>query len=147
MFLRLRVYEFTNRFLESSQCNSNAWTGRYATCNTATKDECTYDSLAVGYCPLSIFGSCLPTYFQNIAGNCSLSGSDAALDYCPLVAGYSNAYCNDATQSRDPAFGESYGVGSKCVRSSLVRIGYVAVSEVPRCFPIRCIGPDLEVIV
>ena len=113
----------------TSQCNTtSAWAGRYALCTPTTGDACNYDGSAWGYCPIASYGTaCLPAYARNVVGaNCTTSGYPPELDFCPLTSAYTNTRCDDASQTRDAAFGQAYGAGSKCFRNSLIMQGFVS---------------------
>jgi leishmanolysin len=147
---------------ESMTWGSNAGCG-YVTdkCNTASGgfgtlfcnetnsnvDLCTFNRKAVGYCNVGTFpSSTIPSYWQYFS-NPNLGGSGTFMDYCPIVAAYSNRICGDFTPltQTDQVFGIYYGSGSRCVDTSadLIDENFAGTGPTKRCFAMKCYNNQL----
>ncbi|KAH9601596.1 Peptidase M8 [Trypanosoma melophagium] len=133
------------------RCVANAQRMGLEWCNeTSTQQLCTLDRKAVGLCSTGLIPN-LPTYFQYFPDNPMRGGLAALMDYCPIVVGYSNRQCSQASNSagNDALFGFYFGPQSRCVpTNNMVKQGYTINDKNPRCLLVRCrLGKQLEVFV
>lgn len=128
--------------LLSSKCNEVAGGKDSMFCfdTVSTNRYCTKDGArSVGVCQLSTWSSALPTWFQYFAS--ATTGGQQFMDGCPVVQGYGNMRCDDATQVSSISRGETYGPGGRCmVTSGLLQTGWTSSSSPLRCMKLRCPG-------
>lgn len=102
---------------------------------------CSVDYLARGYCGAVAFGAALPSHMQYFNGQPNVGGAVDLADYCPTGLGYSNFVCVDgSSKDSQNVFGNTYGGGSRCFQSNIMKKGYSAgsVNHEARCFPVLC---------
>eukprot|EP00300_Choanocystis_sp_HF-7_P042130 c8899_g1_i1.p1 GENE.c8899_g1_i1~~c8899_g1_i1.p1 ORF type:complete len:970 (+),score=140.40 c8899_g1_i1:148-2910(+) len=83
---------------------------------------CTPDRLSKGICTRGTFSSALPTQFQYFPGFPNDGGGQTE-DFCPLISGFSNGFCNDVSQTGSQNNGEIFGPTSFCFDSAVKRPG------------------------
>ena len=117
---------------------------------------CSTDRRFWGNAAVSSYASDVPAqyrYFLQNSGEQDLrrSGSLDAPDFCPMAAPFSDAgMCSDSTQQPSNgvnAFGETYGVGSACFKSSLVETGYNQPGNGAACMPFSCSADKASVTI
>ncbi|XP_057470330.1 uncharacterized protein LOC130759202 [Actinidia eriantha] len=130
----------------ASPCN--LWKGAYH-CNT-TQSGCTYNREAEGYCPIVSYSGDLPQWARYFP-QANKGGQSSLADYCTYYVAYSDGSCTDTSSARAPdrMLGEVRGSNSRCMASSLVRVGFVrgSTAQGNGCYQHRCINNSLEVAV
>ncbi|CAA0831586.1 Unknown protein, partial [Striga hermonthica] len=131
----------------TSPCNQ--WKGAYH-CNSTQLSGCTYNREAEGYCPIMSYSGDLPQWAQYFPQP-NKGGQSSLADYCTYFVAYSDGSCTDTNSARAPdrMLGEVRGSDSRCMASSLVRIGFVRGSSTQGngCYQHRCLNNSLEVAV
>ncbi|KAJ6813620.1 uncharacterized protein M6B38_142360 [Iris pallida] len=131
----------------TSPCN--LWKGAYH-CNTTQLSGCTYNREAEGYCPIVSYSGDLPQWARYFP-QANKGGQSSLADYCTYFVAYSDGSCTDINSARSPdkMLGEVRGSSSRCMASSLVRIGFVrgSMTQGNGCYQHRCLNNSLEVAV
>lgn len=127
----------------------NLWKGAYH-CNTTQLSGCTYNREAEGYCPIVSYSGDLPQWARYFP-QANKGGQSSLADYCTYYVAYSDGSCTDMNSARAPdrMLGEVRGSKSRCMASSLVRVGFVrgSTNQGNGCYQHRCINDSLEVAV
>ncbi|KAI9118354.1 hypothetical protein K1719_010686 [Acacia pycnantha] len=129
----------------TSPCNF--WKGAYH-CNKTQLSGCTYNREAEGYCPIVKYTGDLPQWNQYFS-QANEGGQSSLADYCTYLVAYSDGSCTDVNSARAPdrMLGEVRGSNSRCMASTLVRMGFVrgSMTQGNGCYQHRCANNSLEV--
>ncbi|KAF7817552.1 Leishmanolysin-like peptidase [Senna tora] len=127
----------------------NLWKGAYH-CNRTQLSGCTYNREAEGYCPIVTYSADLPQWAQYFP-QANKGGQSSLADYCTYFVAYSDGSCTDINSARAPdrMLGEVRGSNSRCMASSLVRMGFIrgSMTQGNGCYQHRCTNNSLEVAV
>lgn len=95
-------------------------------CDTDGEALCSLDKKAKGYCEIVQWTEIPRSEFQYFQDK-TKGGFFKEMDFCPIVRKYANGDCGDDTYNQGApgsAFGEKYGVESRCIVNTLVQDGY-----------------------
>ncbi|KAJ7558534.1 hypothetical protein O6H91_04G044600 [Diphasiastrum complanatum] len=127
----------------------NHWKGAYH-CNSTHSSGCIYNREAEGYCPIVRYTGDLPSWARYFS-EANKGGQSSLADYCAYFVAYSDGSCTDSNSARPPdkMLGEMRGHDSRCMSSSLVRMGFVrgTLTQGNGCYQHRCTNRVLEVAV
>lgn len=100
---------------------------------------CSSDYTGLGSCLVYKYKSALPSYFQYFSDP-TMGGddSDALMDFCPFVQGYSNTNCT--TDGKLGLLGNVYGVNSRCfnVPTGFWSGGHSIAQQLAICANVEC---------
>nr|CCC95375.1 Major Surface Protease [Trypanosoma congolense IL3000] len=96
---------------------------------------CTHDRMGLGRCRIGTTGSSLPRHYQYFSEP-NRGGVSPLMDYCPVVAGFSNADCANG----DPGvmWGGRTGPNSRCVEAHGIQLIGIVVSVGDICVEVDC---------
>jgi leishmanolysin len=89
--------------------------------DTERQQKCDYNNLHTGQCGIATHrNGGIPPEFQWFPDTPDKGGTDAWLDYCPVIEAYSNRSCRGTTPSyKSPYIGETIGFNSKCIEGTI----------------------------
>eukprot|EP01018_Ginkgo_biloba_P031850 Gb_35843 [translate_table: standard] len=138
-----------NQGVDFVNARCNLWKGAYH-CNSTHSSGCTYNREAEGYCPIVSYGGDLPPWARYFP-QANKGGQSSLADYCAYFVAYSDGSCTDTNSARAPdrMLGEMRGPDSRCMSSSLVRMGFVrgTLTQGNGCYQHRCQNKMLEIAV
>lgn len=124
----------------SEKCVQNGKTSfRSDFCTKKNTNSCDYLGLRKGYCDVMTHTTALPAPYQYFSEP-KQGGSDAWLDYCPVVKPYSDGNCRDpATAKLVSKLNEAAGDTSRCLTGD-----YDKSKEWKHagCYPVNCSGAN-----
>ena len=106
---------------------------------------CDFEHIRKGTCNLSTFTQSLPSEYQYFTSP-AMGGSDAYIDFCPIVKPYTNGDCRDPTTvllSQD--YGEEAGYDARCVSGTYSKSGNTM--EHVGCHKVSCSGTTATVTI
>jgi leishmanolysin-like peptidase len=139
-------------------CVGTAWKSQGSPyfCDSGDIEGCSISHIGTAVCDISTFQDNLPPQFQHYPGAPKRGGTNALMDYCPVLS--IARLCNDAEDGKvDPALyiegrGEAYGVepsgaSGRCVASTLLDddVRFRPFRSTRRsfgCYMSRCRAPD-----